>query len=182
MLRRHYAVRAGSADSVTVTGRLDIQIAPHVGWLSRLTGLLVPYSGRDVPVTVRFSAATGSAGLVFDRRFHYPQRMVRFRSCMVPAGGNEVIEFMRFGIGWRLAYEWDGTKIILRHRGYVWRLFGCTLPMPFALGIGAGYAEEWAEDDTSFNMLTHAQHPLFGTGFAYAGRFSITEFACPDPS
>lgn len=181
VLRRHYAVRAGTTDSVTVTGRLDIRIAPHVGWLSRLTGLLVPYGGQDVPVTVRFSAAPDGAGLVFDRTFNYPQRAVRFRSCMMPVGGDEVIECMRYGIGWRLAYVWDGTKIILRHRGYVWRLFGCVLPMPFALIIGAGYAEEWAEDDTSFSMLTYARHPLFGAGFAYAGCFTITELACPDP-
>ncbi len=182
VLRRHYAVRDDTADSVTVTGHLDIQVARLVGWLSRLTGLLVPYSGRDVPVTVRFSATPDGAGLVFDRRFHYPQRTVHFRSCMVPVGGSEVIEYMRFGIGWRLAYCWVGTKIILQHRGYVWRIFGCTLPMPFALFFGAGYAEEWAEDENSFRMLTHVRHPLFGTHFTYTGRFSITELACPDPS
>ena len=29
--------------------------------------------------------------------------------------GNELVEFMRFGIGWRMAYEWDGDRMIL-HR------------------------------------------------------------------
>ena len=117
--------------------------------------------------------------LQLDRVFRFPGRKpVRFRSRMEHIGGNELIEFMRFGIGWKLACHWDGTKVILAHRGYIWRMFGVNFPVPLALAIGRGHAEEVPLTDNDFSMWTHSSHPLFGQVFGYAGSFRIEEVTC----
>ena len=182
VMRRHYAVRAGSADTVRMEGRLDVRVWAPVGLMARLTGLLVPCSGEAVPVTVIFSSDRRGA-LCFDRTFRFPGRApARFRSRMEPAGGDEMIEYMRYGLGWRLAYGWDGQKMTLSHRGYVWRVAGLKIPLPLSLLIGRGYAEETPLDGTRFAMWTHTLHPLFGATFGYRGEFEVVEVTCPDPS
>ncbi|OEU69911.1 MAG: hypothetical protein BA874_09055 [Desulfuromonadales bacterium C00003068] len=179
VMKKHYAVRPNSDDVVTVEGRLDIKISPLVSLMARLTGMLLAYSGDDVPVTVVFVSGAGSRTFHFDRTFHFPDRGdVKFRSRMEHVKDNVLVEFMRFGIGWKLAYEWDGHKVILRHRGYVWRILGRMLPIPLELIIGRGHAEELPLSDDSFSMWTHSKHPLFGKTFGYAGEFKITEVSC----
>lgn len=182
VMRDHYAVRPYSGDSVTVKGALDVRVSPPAALMSRLTGLLVPRSGKGVPVTVTFTSGPGSNAFHFDRVFHFPQGDEHFRSRMVPSGGNELIEFMGLGVGWRTAYSWDGQKVILAHKGYVWRILGLDIPLPLALLIGKGHAEEIPISADSFRMWTHARHPLFGDSFAYAGAFKITEVSCRDAS
>ena len=93
---------------------------------------------------------------------------------------NELIEFMGFGIGWRNAYEWSDDTVILRHRGYVWRIFGIVIPLPLTPIIGKAWAEEKALSANSFSMWTHIKHPLFGEMLRYAGPFEITEMSCKE--
>ena len=92
---------------------------------------------------------------------------------MIPLGGNLLIERMRFGLGWKLAYDWDGRKVILSHRGYVWQIGTWTIPIPLEWLIGKGYAEEEAISDERFCMWTHTLHPWFGEMFRYEGEFCI---------
>ena len=183
VMKRHYAIRPASDDSITVEGQLDIEMITPVSLMARLTGLLVPYQGQAVPVTVTFSSDRDRTGFRFERVFDYPDKpRIRFRSVMEPVGGNELIEFMRFGLGWKAAYHWDGSKVILRHRGYVLRLFGRILPLPLEPILGRGHAEETPLSDDSFSMWTHTIHPLFGKTFGYRGRFRIAAMSCPEPS
>ena len=175
VFHKHYATKPYTHDTITVKGHLDVYVSKFVSVLARLTGALVPYSGERVPVTVTFSAQ-GKNAFHFIRTFHYPDKGdVQFTSRMEPAGGNEMIEFMKFGIGWRNAYRWDGEKIVLQHRGYVWRIFGATIPIPLHWVLGRGHAEETAIDATRFAMWTHCHHPLFGKSFGYAGQFEVVE-------
>lgn len=181
VMKAHYAVRPFSDDIVKVEGHLDIGISPFVSLMARLTGMLLAYSGEHVPVTVIFRSDKSGA-FCFDRIFHFPHRGdVNFRSRMEWIKDNELVEFMRFGVGWRVAYEWDGDKVILQHKGYVWRAFGVMIPIPMTLIIGEGRAEEKPVSDSEFSMWTHARHPLFGKTFGYAGGFRVTEVSC-DPS
>lgn len=182
VMRDHYAVRACSDDLVVVEGTLDISVSPLVALLSRLSGMLVSRSGESVPVTVTFSSGPDSAAFHFDRVFHYPDGDKHFRSRMESVGDGDVVEFMRFGIGWKTAYDWDGKKITLSHRGYVWRVFGAMIPIPMTLLFGQGHAEETPLSETEFSMWTHTKHPLFGVGFAYSGRFKVTQVSCPATS
>jgi len=182
VMRAHYAVRPFSRDRVVVSGTLDIEVSRFMRVMSRLTGMLVSRSGKNVPVTVTFTSGENSADFHFERVFHYPEGDQHFRSRMTPVGGNELVEYMRFGVGWKMACRWDGEKVLLSHRGYVWRIFGLVLPLPLGLIIGAGEAEERPLSDDEFHMWTHAQHPWFGKSFAYAGVFRVTEVSCPETS
>jgi len=146
--------------------------------MARLSGALLAYSGKNVPVTVVFRSDRFGA-FHFDRTFHFPDRGdVTFRSRMAWLRGNELVEIMRFGIGWKLGFDWDGEKIVLEHRGYVWRIAGMMLPLPLGLILGTGHAEEVPLSEARFSMWTHAKHPLLGTTFGYAGEFKVTEVRC----
>lgn len=179
VMKDHYAVRAGTADRVRVDGHLDVRISWPVSIMARLTGMLLAYSGDNVPVSVVFTSGAGTKGLQFDRTFGFPDRGdVKFRSRMEHIGGNELVEYIGFGVGWKMAYSWEGDRVILAHRGYVLRIFGVMVPVPLALIMGRGRAEEVPISDTEFSMWTHSRHPLFGDMFAYSGKFKVTEVSC----
>jgi len=182
VMQKHYAVRAGSDDIVRVQGTLDVVVSWPVRMLARMIGMLVPYEGKHVPVSVTFRTSPETGAFHFERRFDFPNKSpVYFRSHMQPVGGNEVVEWMRFGLGWRCAYAWDGTKVTLTHRGYVLRLFGWLLPLPLELLLGKGYAEEVPLTEDSFAMWTHTKHRWFGETFRYGGEFKIAEVICSQP-
>ena len=179
VMKNHYIVRPNSDDMVKVEGNLDIKISPFVSVITRLTGMLLAYSGKNVPATVMFTSGKDVKSFFFDRTFHFPERGdVKFRSRMEHIKDNVLVEFMKFGIGWKLAYEWDGCKVILVHRGYVWRILGTMIPVPLEWIMGKGHAEETPLSDDSFSMWTHSKHFLFGKPFGYSGEFKVTEVSC----
>ena len=180
VMRDHYAVCPNSNDMVVVKGVLDIKVSPFVGLMSRLSRMLVSRSGDKIPVTVIFTSGKDSADFVYDRIFHYPDGDERFLSRMTHVGGDELIEFIGFGIGWKTAFKWDGSKVILSHCGYVWRIFGVHIPIPLSLIIGRGEAEEVPIADNEFEMWAHARHPWFGNSFAYSGPFEVVEVKCDE--
>jgi len=181
VMKDHYLVRPYSDDVVIVKGALDIKVSWFMSLMARITGMLVPYSGLGVPTTVTFRSGKNSEAFHFDRVFHFPDKGdIRFRSRMEWMGGNELVEFMGFGIGWRTAYEWNGDTVVLKHRGYIWRLLGVLVPLPLSLIIGKAWAEEKPVSETAFNMWTHIKHPLFGEALRYAGTFEIVEMSCKE--
>jgi predicted DCC family thiol-disulfide oxidoreductase YuxK len=181
VMKRHYANRPYHDDKVTAEGVMRVESSPLGRLLTplfMLAGTLVPYEGDNVPSTVHFVSSADSDAFGFERTFHFPGRPpFRFRSHMKPAGGNVLVEFMRFGLGWRMAYEWDGAKIVLAHKGYVLGLFGILIPLPLALIMGRGYAEETPLSDDEFSMMMEIRHPLWGKVYGYSGRFRITKDA-----
>lgn len=182
-LKDRYAVRPYCLDEVVIKGMLDIRVASLVGLMSRVFGVLVPYSGQDVPVTVRFSSGVDSCALNFEREFLYPKgKTVRFNSRLEWRNGNELVERMRLGLGWRFTCEWDGEKIRLKHKGYVLRILNHDIPVPAEFLLGSGYGEEEAIARDEFRMLACTSHPWFGRTFSYEGRFQIREVSCPDRS
>ena len=95
----------------------------------------------------------------FDRTFYFARKKPwQFRSKMLQVRDNEVAETMRFGLAWRLHYEWRENKAELRHKGYGIQVAGRLVPLPLALLLGCGYAEEVALDDDSFAMLVNISH------------------------
>ena len=142
----------------------------------RLAGTLVPYEGDNIPATVAFVSIEDSDVFQFDRTFRFPGRPpYRFHSRMKPVGGNELVEFMRFGLGWRMAYAWTGEKVVLSHKGYVVKIFGLLLPLPLELLMGRGHAEETPLNDNEFSMTMEIVHPLWGKVYGYSGRFRVVE-------
>jgi Domain of unknown function (DUF4166) len=178
-LQKRYANRPHSNDEVVVDGVLDVYVSKWIKLLSpllRFCGALVPYAGNDIPVTVCFNSETDSDTLGFNRTFHFPGKPpYRFKSKLAPFGGDKVVEFMRFGLGWRMRYHFDGKKARLDHAGYIWHLGNISIPLPFGLILGKAHAAEEAISDDEFVMCFDIVHPLFGKVFGYHGKFKVTQ-------
>ncbi len=178
-MQKHYAVRADSKDRVVVSGTMNIRRSRLIRILSpllKLFGALVPYDGQNIPVTVAFYSGIGSKVFHFDRVFDFVDKpSFRFHSKLEQTSGSEVIEFMRFGIGWRAIYRASEKHIFLTHVGYVWRIGSLLIPLPLAWIIGKGAAQEDVLNDETFRMWMTVTHPIFGESYRYDGVFKIAE-------
>jgi predicted DCC family thiol-disulfide oxidoreductase YuxK len=181
VMRKHYANRPYTEDLVTVEGNLDVMCGGPIRILRSLfllLRLIPPYNENNVPVTVNFESVKDTREFQFNRTFHFTNsKPYRFRSRLIQVEGNEVIEIMRFGVGWRMNYLWQDGKVILKHRGYAMKLFGRFIPLPLTAILGEGYAEEVAVDDETFNMFVEIRHPWWGKIYGYKGQFKITREA-----
>ncbi len=186
-LQQHYANRPFSNDRVTVKGVLTIRMSKRMRFLSpllQLMGMLTPWPGDNIPCTVHFLSHPKSNSFTFERWFYYPGRKPWcFRSELVPRGGHEVTEYFACGLGWRCTFYYDGDKVILRDRGFAWRLFGLHIPLPGFLDIftGTGGAYETATD-AGFYMRMEVNNAMFDDGpeYGYDGEFVVTEMALQD--
>lgn len=181
VMHKYYANRPYTDDLTVVEGRLDVMCRGPLkllGPLMKLLGQIPAHNEKEVDVTVRFQSDRHSKSFHFNRLFHFKQiAPYSFKSRMVQIKGSEVIEIMRFGLGWKMQYGWDGKKVILEHRGYALHLFGFFIPVPLTLLMGKGYAEEVAVDDMTFDMMTHITHPWWGKIYEYKGRFRVIKEA-----
>ncbi|MBL4891061.1 MAG: DUF4166 domain-containing protein [Rhizobiaceae bacterium] len=179
VLQKHYANRPYSNDITIVEGILDVRCKQPLRFLApfmKFMGQIPAYTQKNVPVTVRFQSERGSKAFQFNRVFHFDDaKPYGFRSRMVQIKGGEMIEIMRFKLGWRMHISWDGEKVVLKHKGYTLQIFGHFIPLPLTYLMGAGYAEEVAVDDEHFDMLTHIIHPWWGEVYGYKGRFKLVE-------
>lgn len=179
VMQRHYANRPYSSDRVSVEGTLDVMCGGPVRWfrpLFLLSGMIPPFNETKVPVTVVFESDRNSRDFQFNRTFHFAGRKpYRFRSRMRQIAGDDVVELMRFGIGWRMRYLWQDGKVVLQHKGYVLHLFGHFIPLPLTILFGAGHAEETALDDSNFDMWVEIRHPWWGKIYGYSGHFRISQ-------
>lgn len=177
VFKRHYANRPYTNDETVVEGHLDVtcrQPLLLLGPVMRLMGQIPACNEQRVPVTVRFQSDQDSRSFHFARTFNFKNvRPYSFHSRMVQLKDNEVIEIMRFGLGWKMLYLWDGEKVVLQHRGYALCLFGHFIPVPLTLLMGKGYAEEITVDENTFDMITHITHPWWGKVYEYKGRFTL---------
>lgn len=176
VMKAHYANRPYSHDEFLVKGTLDVMCKPPLSWLAPIMKLLRQIPARNetgVPVTVYFKSDPHSKAFHFVRTFHFNDGDYIFHSRMMQIKGNDVIEIMRFGLGWRMLYSWDGEKVVLAHKGYALHIFGRFIPLPLTFLMGKGYAEERAVDDKTFDMITHITHPWWGKVYEYKGRFEI---------
>lgn len=176
VMHKHYANRAYTNDIVTVSGKMNIDYSGLFNVLMplfKLFKVLVPYKEKNIPVTVNFRSNPNSSAFHFDRTFYIPDKKpYYFRSYMLPIKDNIVVEFMFLGIGWQTKYDYDGNKVILKHHGYVWKLFGWLIPLPFNFIFGRVHMEKEALSENSFRLNMQITHPIFGK-YIYAGEFKI---------
>lgn len=179
VMHTHYANRPYSTDVITVTGLMEVKFSPLIKLLSpvlRLFGSLVPYEGKDIPVTVHFRSEPNSAAFCLERRFHFPDKKpYLFYSKMIQIKDNVLIEYMKHGLGWKHRYSFVNNKVLLRHCAYVWRLFGIHLRLPLEWVFGRGSAEEEALDDRRFRMQMTIDHVWFGRMYEYRGEFEVAD-------
>lgn len=179
VMKKHYANRPHSDDVVTVEGTLDVFCS---GWIKRLAPIFAlmrsipPWNEKSVPVTVHFRSDKHTRRFHFERVFRFTGRKpYHFCSYMIQITGNDVAEITGAAMGWRMRYGWEDGKVVMRHNGYVLRLFGHYIRVPLELLIGEGYAEETPVDDNTFDMVMHLTHPKWGKIYEYQGRFSLAE-------
>jgi predicted DCC family thiol-disulfide oxidoreductase YuxK len=180
-IKKHYANRPYTHDSVIVHGVLDVSCSGFMRALAPLFWLLKsvpPVNEGQVPVTVHFESEPDTKVFRFDRVFHFKNRKpYHFRSRMVQVKDNEVMEIMRFGICWRMHYSWNGEKVLLRHQGYAVKILGHFISLPLTSLLGRGDAEEVPVADNAFAMCATITHPLLGKIYEYKGTFTVQESA-----
>lgn len=179
--QKRYMNRPFSHDMITVEGKMDIHFSKIMSCLMpffRLFHVLVPYKGNNISVKVDFRSEVNSDAVYFDRKFYFPGKpLYQFNSRMHVIGHQDVIERMAFGMGWRTHYFYDGKKIVMQHKGYVWRIFGLNIPIPLNIFVGIGHAEEEVIDDHSYRVTMTMTHPWFGTMYSYSGDFTFTRLS-----
>lgn len=184
-LQKHYANRPFTTDRVTVKGTLSIRMGrlmKVVAPLMAAFGMLTPRDGDDIACTVHFLSDPKSDAFIFERWFDFPgHKPYRFRSRLVPKRPHQVIEYMPCGIGWRCSYYYDKDKVILRHLGYVWRVFGVDIPLlglgELLIGHGGAYEEATGEQAFRMRMATYGSLFMEWMEYSYEGEFMITEMA-----
>lgn len=180
VIRKHYFLRPFSNDHICVTGIMgEINhsfLAKLLIPFGRLFGALVPYKGRKIPIEVYYHTKNENGNIYWDRVFMFPgKRPYHFRSFMQHAKNNEVVEYVRFGVGMRLKVTAEQGALVFRNGGYIWRVANISIPIPLRLILGTAYVEERPIDSTKFSMKMELEHPLFGMLFQYRGEFSLPE-------
>jgi len=178
VIQKHYFLRSYSNDHICVTGVMgEINhsfLAKLLIPFGMLFGALVPYKGKDIPIEVNYHTKNVNGNIYWDRVFMFPgKRPYHFRSFMQPAKNNDVVEYVRFGVGMRLKVTAEQGSLVFRNNGYIWRVANICIPIPLHLIIGTAYIEECPIDSTRFSMKMELKHPLFGTLFQYRGKFRL---------
>ncbi len=179
VMKKHYANRAYTTDEVVATGTMKVEISLYAKLLSplmKLFGALVPITGDHIPTTVTYRSNKDNSNFELDRVLNFPNGLsYQFQSYLEPQRENEVVETMRSGIGWHAAYEYDGKRVFIIHKGYKVHLFGRRISLPLVFLLGRGFAFEEAIDEDTFSMYMEIVHPLFGRVYSYSGQFKITK-------
>jgi len=180
VVQRHYFLRPYSSDYICVKGTMSevrhsliATLFIPVGWLF---GAIVPFQGKNVPIDVHYNSSKDNSNIYWDRVFKFSKkRHFHFKSHMVHYKENEVIEFVRYGVGLKLKVTAEDGALVFRDTGYIWRIFGVNIPIPGRILMGRAYVEERPIDDSQFSMKMQVAHPIMGVLFVYEGQFSIGE-------
>jgi len=177
IIQQHYFLRPKSTDYICVSGEMvEIShsvIAKLLIPFGVLFGAIVPFQGRHIPTDVHYNADLNSSNIYWDRVFKFERGDFHFKSYMEPVRENEVIEFVRFGVGIRLAVTVEDGALVFRDIAYIWRVLGYDLPIPGRLLMGKAYVEERPIDERYFSMIMTLTHPWFGELFKYHGKFEL---------
>jgi Domain of unknown function (DUF4166) len=178
VIQAHYGLTPCTDEQIHLKGLMDritySSIAVLLMPFASFVGALVPYRGRDVPVYAINQSMPDKPEYFWTRTFHFPgKKPYTFRSAMICTDDGELTEYVRFGLGIRLAVTVLNGVLIERDLGYVWKIGMWSLPLPIHLILGRSTIEEMPISDSEYQMKWTVKHPLFGETFAYSGRFRI---------
>lgn len=179
VIHDHYFLKPYSHDCICVKGEM---VEIHHSLIAKLLipfgllfGAIVPYNRKNVPIDVYYNSKIDSPKLYWDRVFKLSStKDFHFKSHMEYLADNQVIEYVRFGVGMKLLVTAEDGALIFRDNDYVWKLFGINIPIPMNLIFGNAYIEERPIDDEHFSMKMIIKHPVFGLLFRYSGKFSFS--------
>lgn len=179
VIRRHYDLPPLTDTRLEVEGVMDVDLSP-IGKLFMLAGrlfdALVPHKGNDIPVTVRNWSRPDSSAMFWHRSFRYPgKEPVIFRSRMEYAGDNDIVEYVKYGLGIRMRLSTEGEALRFDSQGYQWDLGPLTLRIPDWLLLGTAVIREMPISEQEFKVAFEINHPLWGRTFGYSGRFTFRD-------
>jgi len=164
LLKKRYGDKVDEGVSIQLQGIMTIYLSRLLVILSpcmRLLGVLAPYKASNIPVTVKLQKQGNTNVIKMLRTFYFSKKSpYRFNSQLIPMSSHQVIELMRSNIGVRMHYSYTNNKIIMKHSGYIWFIFGKYIPLPLSLLLGSSYAEEEMLSDSSFRMLVRFTVPI----------------------
>lgn len=173
-MKRRYGVRPRMGDRVRMHGHLTISMAKAVRWISplmRLTGLLIPVVGK-FPTIVDFETYKDNPKSHLIRYVQTPNKTITFNSEWIKRG-DEIIEILGGLCCWRAHYSWDGTHILIKHKGYGVKIGQHIFKLPLTWLFGRGDARETPLSENSFAMYMTITHPLWGELYRYEGEFTL---------
>jgi hypothetical protein len=179
IVKRHYAMAPGVSSDMTIHGTMEQVFHSNLAKLfllpGRVFGALVPYRGSDVPTQVRNWTKTDDTKAMFwHRTLRFPGKPpTEFKSRMEYAGGDEIIEYVNFGLGIRMGMSVNNGALVFTSRGYVWDLGVGHISIPTWLILGDAEIVERALSEKTFYIDFRMEHPLFGKTFGYCGTFTI---------
>ena len=180
-IRRHYDLPLNTNKQLSIEGTMDVShsvLGKVFITISRLFNALVPYKGHRVPVTVSNWTEPGSEAMFWHRTFMFPgKKPVVFRSRMEFAGGNEIVEYVKFGLGIRMTLSAEGETLRYDSCGYRWRLGPLRLNIPDWLLLGTATIREIPTGGNTFKVEFDLNHPLWRRPFGYSGQFALCEFS-----
>ncbi|HKD52849.1 MAG TPA: DUF4166 domain-containing protein [Steroidobacteraceae bacterium] len=133
---------------------------------------VAPYTGADVPATVRVFAAPGGDGMVWERRY----RFAGGRTCLVSSikrtdERGELVEALPFGLRMPLRVFEAGGVLHFVSRGYFFAWFGVRLAVPGFLPPGETHVAHIDEGGGWFRFTMTSRHKWFGEVLHQTGRF-----------
>ena len=182
-VQKHYGLALDSSDHIELEGRMSVHYPLPAFVLlgfARLFGGPVLLREENIPVRVKNSTRSGSKAMFWHRAFKRPgKKAVLFRSFMVHAGGQEIIEYVGkqglVNMGIRMAIREEEEVLIYESTGYLLKIGPVKLPVPGHILLGRARIEERGLDEHRIAMKFGINHPLLGRVYSYAGLFRL----CP---
>ncbi|VAX10902.1 hypothetical protein MNBD_GAMMA26-1025 [hydrothermal vent metagenome] len=178
-IRRHYDLPPNTDTNLVVEGIMEVVHSP-IGKLfvtvSRMFDALIPYKGRDIPVTIQNWSKPDSDAMFWYRTFCFPGKdPIVFHSRMEYAGDNDIVEYVKYGLGIRMRLSTEGETLRYDSQGYQWDLGPLKLHIPDWLLLGKAVIREIPISEKAFNVEFEINHPLWGRTFGYSGQFEFCD-------
>ncbi|MGZ8219669.1 DUF4166 domain-containing protein [Methylomagnum sp.] len=179
VIRRHYDISPLDGTPKVLRGVMEeIFHAPIIKpWLAlaRSFEALVPYQGRDVPTEARnWTDPAQPDALFWHRTFHFPDgRQTVFSSRMEAGGNGELVEYLRFGVGIRMAVSERDGALVFTGRDHCWRVGSVVAGIPNWALLGDASIVESAVSEDELRVDFEIVHPVFGRTFGYRGKFGL---------
>ncbi len=181
IVKRHYEMAPGIPSDMTIHGSMDQVFHSNIAKLfmlpGRVFGALVPYRGIDIPTEVKnWTKGDNRKAMFWHRTLQFPGKpLTEFKSRMEYAGGDEIIEYVKYGLGLCMRMSVNDGALVFTSSGYVWDIGLARIPIPTWAILGDAQIIERAVSDKEFYIDFNMVHPLFGQTFSYSGTFSMQE-------
>lgn len=179
IVKQHYDITPGEASKMTIKGSMDEVYHSNIAKLfllpGRIFGALVPYKGKNIPTEVRnWTSEDNHKAMFWYRTLDFPNKPpLIFASRMEHIKDDEIIEYVRYGMGIRMTMSVDEGALIFKSKGYVWKIGGFKISIPTWLILGDAEIIEKAISEDKFYIDFNMIHPLFGRMFSYSGTYYI---------